>query len=82
MHVVVVCSVAGPGETPEGPAPLLYLDQTEARKAEKMFFWRPHPSRPRFLRVCLTGPPPLMSDARQLEVSPFSFFKILFIKFY
>ena len=34
--------MADPGE---GPAPL-FLDQTEARRAEKKFFWRPHSSTP------------------------------------
>ena len=38
--------------------PLLFLDQTEARRAEKSF-WRPPPSP--YLRVWMTTPPPLIS---------------------
>ena len=37
-------SVADPGEEPGGPGPPLFLDQTEARRAEKRLFE--------------TGPPP------------------------
>ena len=37
------------------PTPDLFLDQTEARRAEKMFFWRPGP--PPYLTVWMTGPP-------------------------
>ena len=32
--------MADPGK---GPAPLLFLDQNEARRAEKFIFWRPPP---------------------------------------
>ena len=35
--------VADPGEGPRGPAPPLFLDQTEARRAEKLF-WGDRPS--------------------------------------
>ena len=34
-------AVADPGEGPGGASPLLFLDQTEAQKAGKNFFWRP-----------------------------------------
>ena len=37
-----------------GLGPPLYLDQIEARKAEKYFFGRPPPS---YLRVWMTTPP-------------------------
>ena len=37
--------------------PPLFLDQTVARGAEKIFFWNPPP--PPYLRVWMTGPPPL-----------------------
>jgi len=46
----------GSGEGPEEPAPPFFLDQTEARGAEKKFFfetWSPA----RYLRVWMTGPP-------------------------
>ena len=33
--------MADPGEGPRGPRPPLFLDQTEARGAEKNVFWRP-----------------------------------------
>ena len=37
-------------------APPLFLDQTEARTAEKLFFGRPAPLL--YLRVWMTAPPP------------------------
>ena len=40
------------------PPPHLFLDQTEARRAEKKFFeTAPPPSLPPYLRVWMTGPP-------------------------
>ena len=81
MHVIVDCSVADPGEAHEGPAPLIFRPNW-GPKGRKNVFWRPRPPRPPFLRVWITGPPPLMSDARQLEVSSFSLFKILLNKYY
>ena len=42
-----------------GPPPL-FLDQTEARRAETIFL-RDHPSPP-YLRVWMTGPPPPLSQ--------------------
>ena len=33
-------SVGDPGEGPGDPGPPLCLDQTEARRAEKNFFWK------------------------------------------
>ena len=48
--------VADLGESPRGPAPpALFLDQTEAQRAEKKF-WRPPPH----LRVWMTAPLPLI----------------------
>ena len=41
-----------------GARPPLFLDQTEARRAEKKFFSRPPPSP--YLRVWMTGPPPYL----------------------
>ena len=40
-------AVADPGEGPGGPGPPSFLDQNEARKAEKKFFLRPPPPTPR-----------------------------------
>ena len=40
----------------EGTGSPLFLDQTEARRAEKSFLRPPPP----YLRVCTTGPPPLI----------------------
>ena len=46
--------MADPGKGPGGPGSPLFLDQTEARRAEKNFFWdRASP----YLRVWMTGPP-------------------------
>ena len=44
--------VADPGEGPEGPAPLLCLDQNEARRAEKKNFYE-----------TALPPPPLISGS-------------------
>ena len=79
MHVVVDCSVADQGQAPGGPAPHIFRPNG-GPKGRKNVFWRP--PHPPFLRVWIIAPPPLMSDARQLEVSPFFFFKILLIKYY
>ena len=46
-------AVADPGT--RGDQPPLFLDQTKARRAEKIF-WRPLP--PPYLRVGVTGAPP------------------------
>ena len=55
-----ICKVADPGVGPGGPPPL-FLDQTEARRAEKKFFWETGP--PPFLRVWMTAlPPPPLSE--------------------
>ena len=48
-------SVADPGGEPGGPAPRLFLDQTEARRAEKRLFGDRSPP---YLRVWMTAPPP------------------------
>ena len=34
-------TVADPGDGPGGTPPPLFLDQTEAQRAKKLFFWRP-----------------------------------------
>ena len=47
-----VCKVADPGEGP-GPPPPLFLDQTEARRAEKILGGGPGPP---YLRVWMTAP--------------------------
>ena len=53
--------MADPGEGPMGPAllpppPVIFLDQTEARRAEKKFSGdRPPPT---YLGVWMTAPPP------------------------
>ena len=52
MSAVADPSGGGPG----GSATPLFLDQTEARRAEKIFFWRPAPHL--YLRVWMTTPPP------------------------
>ena len=39
-------TVVDPGEKPRGGRPLLFLDQTEARRAETNFFWDPRNPRP------------------------------------
>ena len=43
MHVIVDCSVADPGEAPEGPAPLIFRPNW-GPKGRKNVFWRPRPS--------------------------------------
>ena len=48
-------SVADPGGEPGGPAPRLFLDQTEARRAEKRLFGDRSPP---YLWVWMTAPPP------------------------
>ena len=48
-------AVADPGEGPGGTGPPSFLDQNEARKAEKKFFLRPPP--PAYLRVLITASP-------------------------
>ena len=48
--------MADPEEGPGGPVPPLFLDHTEAQKAEKIFFGD-HPPPPPHLRVWMTGPP-------------------------
>ena len=47
---VCVCVCGGGG---------LFLKQTEARRAEKKFFATASPPPPPYLRVWMTGPPPL-----------------------
>ena len=51
--------VMDPGERPGGPPSPLFLDQTEARKAEKKYLgeiaFHPHLT---YLRVWMTAPPP------------------------
>ena len=56
-HVPFLHPVAAPGEgnTPPPPPTLSFLDQTEARRAEKVF-WRP--ALP-YLGLWMTGPTPL-----------------------
>ena len=44
--------VVGPGEGPGGIAPPLFLDKTDARRAEKIFLGdRPPPPPPAYLKV-------------------------------
>ena len=51
-------TVANPGEGAEELAPLLFLDQTKARRAEKGFFGATAPLPHPFLRAWMTPPPP------------------------
>ena len=53
----VIQSGGSRGGARGGPAPPLFLDQTEARRAEK-FFGRPAP--PPYVRVWITGHPPYL----------------------
>ena len=78
MHVVVDCSVAHPGKAPGGPVPLIFRPKWGPKGRKNVFVDRPSP----FSKGLDYSPPPLMSDVRQLEVSPFSFFKILLNKYY
>ena len=52
--------VVDPGEGPgrPGPSPPLILDQTEAQRAEKIFFETA--PRPPYVRVWITGHPPYL----------------------
>ena len=57
---------APPGPPPPPPPPPrahLFLDQTEARRAEKFFFETAPP--PAYLRVWMTAPPPLCEGLNQ-----------------
>ena len=49
---------AGPAPPPP-PPPHLFLDQTEAWRAKKNFFWVQAPP---FLRVSMTAPPPPLTE--------------------
>ena len=54
--------MADPGEGPGGPGPPVFLDQTDARRAEENFFFKPPPP----------SPPPLLChglDDRALALS-------------
>ena len=51
-------TVANPGEGAEELAPLLFLDQTKARRAEKGFLGATAPLPYPFLRAWMTAPPP------------------------
>ena len=56
-----------PGEWPGGPAPPLFLDQTEAQRAEKSFFgYRVRVPGP-YLRVWMTGAPLPLSQGPALQ---------------
>ena len=46
------------GGGPRGPAPNLFLDQTEARRDEKKIFEDPPPPPPPYLSVWMTAPSP------------------------
>ena len=47
--------MADPGDEPVGPPPL-FLDQTEARRAEKKIFFGDRPPLPPYQRVWMTAP--------------------------
>ena len=53
--------VADPGEGPSPPPPI-FLDQTEAQRAQKSL-WRGGTTSPPYLRVWMTSLPPLSSTA-------------------
>ena len=58
-------TVADPGEGPGGgPVPPLFLDQTEAQRAEKNFFQTVPP----YLRVWMTAPPRPLSEGLDLPL--------------
>ena len=48
-----------------GPVPPLVLDQKEARRAEKKFFWRPGP--PLYLRIWMTAPQAITGSTPRLS---------------
>ena len=59
-------TVADPGEGPASPPPL-FLDQTEAQKAEKKFLRPPPPPCPLYLRVWMSTALPLPSFSEGLD---------------
>ena len=67
-------TVADPGEGPGGPAPLL-LDQTDAQRAEKHFFW----DRPPLISGSGWSPPPhLLSEGLDPPLPQFQCFSSKF----
>ena len=58
-------SEVDPGEGPGGPRPPLFLDQTEARRAEKKFFFRPGPP----LSQGLDDRPPLSEGLMTFDIA-------------
>ena len=54
--MITLLSGGSRGGARGGPGPPLFLDQTEARRAEN-FFWRPPPLPRLCLRVWMTVPP-------------------------
>ena len=62
-------AVADLGEVPGGLRPPLFLDQTEAQRAEKNLFGDPPPP---YLRVWMTRPPPATVWGTLVEQMPFT----------
>ena len=56
-HIITL--VADPQEGPGSPAPPLFFDQTEDRRTEKNYFWRPPSPTLRVWMTCTPLPPPL-----------------------
>ena len=58
-------TVEDPGEAPGGPGPHLFLDRTDARRAEKKILLDRAPS---YFRVWMTAPPPHLSEGLDLSL--------------
>ena len=80
-----VSVITSGGSSGAGPAPTLFLNQTEARRAEKSFWERPAPSPLLYLRVRRTGPLPYLkvwcgfTEHFTTYAYCYSFFHFLFI---
>ena len=74
--LLAILPVADPGEGPQGGCPPLFLDQTEARRAEKNCFGDQTP--PPYLWVLMTGP--ALSEGLDLPLIATSYIKTLTIK--
>ena len=70
--------MADSGEEPGAPAPL-FLDQTEARRAEKIFFWRPPPPPPPLSEGLDDHPHPPLSQGldQTLNRQDYKYFQLI-----